>query len=68
MISKISTPIKTGEKTYIYPKLFILSEPMLAIRAVAPPGGCNVLVICIKIIEKETAKGAAIQIISGTIL
>ena len=43
----------------------ILSEPAMAINAVAPPGGCKVFVICIKTIDNETAKGAAIQIKSG---
>ena len=65
VINKTNVPIKTGEKTYIYPKAFILSEPMMAISAVAPPGGCKVLGICIIIIADETAKGAAIHMISG---
>ena len=38
----------------------------MAIKAVAPPGGCNVLVICIKTIEIETASGAVSHKISGT--
>ena len=65
VISSTNVPMKTGESTYIYPKAFILSEPMMAISAVAPPGGCNVLVICIKMMADETARGAAIQMISG---
>ena len=64
-MSNTNVPIKTGESTYRYPKAFILSEPMMAINAVAPPGGCKVLVICIRIMAVETARGAAIQMISG---
>lgn len=65
VMSKTNVPIKTGESTYIYPKAFILSDPMIAINAVAPPGGCRVLVICIIIMADETARGATIQMISG---
>ncbi len=39
--------------------------PITAINAVAPPGGCKVLVICMATIESETANGAAIQLIPG---
>ncbi len=59
-------PTNTGEITYIYPKSFICFEAVTAIKAVAPPGGWRVLVICIQIIERETASGAEIQTISGT--
>ena len=61
-------PDKTGETTYQYPSSGIFPVELTAINAVAPPGGCKVFVYCIKTIEKATAKGAEIQIISGTIL
>lgn len=66
--SSIKLPVRTGESTYQKPISFIFSVPITAIRAVAPPGGWSVLVICIKIIEKDTANGAASQIISGNTL
>ena len=55
------TPVKTGEKTYSYPKLVIDGPPVTAIKAVAPPGGCSDFAICIPMIESETANGPAIQ-------
>lgn len=64
-IKRIKHPTKTGEITYQYPIFFNSTEPVTAIKAVAPPGGCKVLVICIKTIDNETAKGAAIHKISG---
>src|SRR4051812_18131792 len=66
--SSIIEPARTGDKTYIYPSAFIFSEPITAIKAVAPPGGCRVLVICIHTMERETAKGAVNQITSGNTL
>lgn len=39
----------------MYPNVFIFSLPIFAIKAVAPPGGWSVFVICIKTIERETA-------------
>lgn len=63
--NRIVTPVKTGDNTYIYPSPSILAEPMLAISAVAPPGGCMVLVICIHTIERDTASAAASHSISG---
>ena len=66
--SKIKHPVKTGDSTYQNPIVLIFSVPITAIRAVAPPGGCRVLVICIKTMEKATAKGAASQSVSGKIL
>lgn len=57
--NKIKTPVRTGDNTYQYPKSLILGVPIIAINAVAPPGGCKVFVICIKTIDKETANGAA---------
>lgn len=44
----------------------MFSVPITAIKALAPPGGCKVLVICITTIEVATAIGAATQIRSGT--
>ena len=43
----------------------MVAEPVTAIKAVAPPGGWSVLVICIKTMDKETANGAEIHKISG---
>ena len=64
-INKIKDPDKTGDSTYMNPSAFTFSEPMIAINAVAPPGGCKVLVTCIKTMESATAKGAVSQIILG---
>ena len=64
--NKISTPVSTGDRTYQYPKFFIFSVPIIAIKAVAPPGGCKVFVICIKTIDKETANGADKYIVLGS--
>lgn len=55
MINRMNTPDATGESTYPKPKAFIFSEPMLAMSAVAPPGGCIVLVTCIATMDRETA-------------
>lgn len=43
----------------------MFSVPIMAISAVAPPGGCKVFVNCMAIMDVDTAKGAASQIISG---
>lgn len=67
-INKMVTPVITGENTNSYPKLVMLDPPVTAIKAVAPPGGCNDLAICIAIIDVETARGAAIQRYSPKIL
>src|SRR5688572_6730848 len=64
--SKIRQPVNTGESTKRNPRAFIFSEPITAINAVAPPGGCRVLVSCMATIEIETAKGAVSQMISGS--
>ena len=40
-------------------------EPVTAINAVAPPGGCNVFVICMATIASATAKAEANQSVSG---
>jgi hypothetical protein len=37
-IKRINTPLSTGVITYQYPIFFISSEPITAIKAVAPPG------------------------------
>ena len=58
-------PVKTGDNTKKYPSDFIFSVPITAISAVAPPGGWSVRVVCITIMERATARGAVIQIISG---
>ena len=65
--NKIITPVKTGKTTYKYPNAFIFAEPVTAIKAVAPPGGCKVFVCCIAITESDTAKGAVSQTMSGKI-
>lgn len=41
-IKRINTPVNTGNKTYRYPNALIFSDPITAINAVAPPGGCRV--------------------------
>lgn len=61
----MTVPEKTGISTYKYPNEDILVPPITAIRAVAPPGGCSVLVTCIATIDIATANGAVNQIISG---
>ena len=58
-IKRINAPLKTGENTYQYPKSRIAGEPVTAIKAVAPPGGCKVLVICINTIAEATATAEA---------
>src|SRR6218665_241493 len=63
--NSIVTPDSTGDSTYRYPNDLIFSEPITAINAVAPPGGCRVLVNCMPIMDSETANGAVSQIISG---
>ena len=52
----INAPSPTGMIAYKYPKLWILLLPITAIKAVAPPGGCNVLVKCIIAIAVATAR------------
>ena len=37
--SKVITPVSTGDTRYINPRGLIFSEPIIAINAVAPPGG-----------------------------
>ena len=39
MSSRMITPLNTGNNTYHHPKDLICSEPVTAIKAVAPPGG-----------------------------
>jgi hypothetical protein len=64
--SRMIHPERTGEMTYQYPNSGIFPVELTAIKAVAPPGGCSVLVYCINTIEKATAKGAESQMICGT--
>lgn len=52
-------PDITGVNTYMKPTLWILSLLYMAMSAVAPAGGCTVLVKDIMAIETETAKAAA---------
>jgi aspartate carbamoyltransferase regulatory subunit len=62
-IKRISTPLSV--RNYIpISHVFISSEPVTAIKAVAPPG--DVFVNCIKTIEIETDKDAVNHMISGT--
>ena len=58
MVSKMTTPLNTGVSTYRKPRAWIFADPIVAISAVAPPGGCIVLVICIITIDKETDSAA----------
>ncbi len=55
----IRTPSPTGTIAYRYPSAWILSLPMTAINAVAPPGGWSVFVACIAAIAVATARGEA---------
>lgn len=64
-MNRTVTPVSTGDRTYIYPNPRIFAEPILAISAVAPPGGCIVFVICIATIESDTASADATHNISG---
>jgi len=66
--NRIAAPDKTGLKTYQYPIEMILADPIFAIKAVAPPGGCSVFVICIETMETETAKAEDNQGSLGIIL
>jgi hypothetical protein len=51
-------PNPVGTRMYKKPKSWIFGPPMTAIRAVAPPGGWRVLVICMSAMEDATAKDA----------
>ena len=57
----IKTPTPMGISTYKKPRSWILSLPITAIKAVAPPGGCRVFVACIAAIAVATAKAVANQ-------
>ena len=56
--SMTAAPAATGRSTYRNPRAWIFELPMTAIRAVAPPGGCSVLVTCMAAIAVPTANGA----------
>ena len=58
-------PSVEGASTYSQPSACTSGEPITAIRAVAPPGGCSVRVACISAIAVDTASGAASQGVAG---
>src|SRR5690606_16575136 len=63
--SSMAAPVKTGDNTNQYSIAFIFSDPITASSAVAPPGGCKVLLICIAMMDSATANGAVNQITGG---
>ena len=46
---------------YQYPKALIFSEPIIAMSAVAPPGGCRAFSICMAMMELATATAQVSQ-------
>ena len=47
-----------GISTYQYPVRFTPADPIVAIKAIAPPGGCRDDVKYMATMDRETARGA----------